>query len=204
MPSLIKLTSQNGLLSYSMAKLAAFIGVMLLATGMAQASSVSLVPEATTFASGAQFSVALNLDAADEGGASPGAYSGFVTVDYDSALVQFDGFVFLPPAASLMDATVTAGIPETIDLGFFGAPNVSSIGVFTFTALAPAGGTINFGLADMDDFFGTFANELPANLPIFPDFNGASVNVVPLPASAWLFMSALGFGFASARRRKAA
>ncbi len=176
-----------------------FAAAALLMCGTAaNAASVSLVPSSSTVLQSEQFTIDLVLDASEVGGS---ASSGFVDVTYDPLLVQYDGFVFAAPAKPLAAPTITGSVIESATLGFYDALDTGLIGRFTFTALAPAGATISFGLADLDPTFGTFASEFPANLPIYPDFNGAQVNVVPLPASAWLFLSALGLGLARAKRR---
>ncbi len=174
---------------------------LLLVGGLANAASISLVPSTGEVLPSEQFTIDLVLDAADAPGNHPGAFSGYVSVTYDPLLVQFDDFAFSAPAKQLAAPSVTGSVTESATLGFFDALDVGTIGTFTFTALAPAGSTITFGLADLDPSFGTFINESPTNLAFTPDFNGAQVNVVPLPASAWLFMSALGLGLARARRR---
>ena len=58
------------------------------------------------------------------------------------------------------------------------------------------------GLADADDFFGTFFNTVPTNQPFYPTFTGTSVQItpVPLPGAAWLLVTA--FGIAAARLRR--
>lgn len=180
--------------------LTACAGLLLGMSTLGQAATVSLVPSATDVDNGDVLSLDLVLDATGAPGAVPGSFHGSVILDYDPGLVSFDDFTFNSPASELAIAPVTDG-GSTVTLGFEGAPNVGVIGTFTFNVLGMDGDVLNFGLNDADDFFGSFANTLPTIQPVFPDFNGASVNVVPIPAAAWLFLSALGLAGTVARRR---
>ena len=167
----------------------------------ANAASVSLVPASTEVDPGAAFAVALELDAADAPGGRPASISGLVAITYDVSQVQYDGFDFGAPPDELEAPQVTVdGSIATLTLGFLNAPESVTIGTINFTALAAPNDIITFGLADGDDFFGSFANEFPSNQPFTPDFNGTQVSVVPLPASAWLMLSGLGLLYTLRRR----
>jgi hypothetical protein len=165
------------------------------------AASVSLMP-AEAEVSG-QFTVNLTLNAPGVAGNHPGVFQGLVIVDYDPSLVSFDGFEYLNPAVQYLAPPAIGGdaLLQTVLVGFDDALDVGTIGAFSFTALAPAGTTILFGIGDGDDFFGSFINTSPSNQQFFPDFNGAAVTVVPIPAAAWLFLSALGLLGGIRRRR---
>ena len=60
---------------------------------------------------------------------------------------------------------------------------------------------IAIGVGDIDDFFGTFANDIPTNQAFIPDFIGTSVFAVPVPATAWFIASGLAVFASFARRR---
>jgi hypothetical protein len=67
--------------------------------------------------------------------------------------------------------------------------------------LGSAGSTISFGLGDAEPFLGSFFNTDAVVKKFEPAFNGAEVSVVPIPAAAWLMMSALGILGGLSRRR---
>ena len=172
------------------------LGVAMLVLGLSsiagRAATVTLVADSSSVFEGDSFTVALVMNAADTPGDHPGAYSGEVTLSFDPALVQFDGFTVYNPAQLFMPATESPA--GSVALGFFNAADVSVIGIYSFTALGMDGDVINFGLADSDEFFGSFFNEAPTNQPFTPEFSGTSVSIqkVPLPATLWLLISGLG------------
>jgi hypothetical protein len=176
---------------------------LLLLSFTAQAASVALIPDATDVENGAGLTVQLVLNAPDAPGSSPGAFHGIVVLEYDPALVMFDSFEFSAPAAAIGPVLTSghgAGL-SSIEVAFENALNVGTIGTFTFNVLGINGDVIDLGVRDADDFFGSFVNTVPTIQPLYPDFTGATVNVVPLPAAVWLFMSALGLAAGVARRR---
>lgn len=142
------------------------------------------------------------------GDALPGHYGGEILVSYDSRYFDFNGFTPdgtsyfcdpLPPAGCAPIVSTT-GFDETVRFGFENAYNTNVAGTLSFTATAPVGTTAALGLADADDFFGTF---LLYDRGLAPyeglQFSGASVAVVPLPASVWLLGTAVAA--LAARRR---
>lgn len=151
-----------------------------------------------------QLDLRLVLDAGDE---LPGDYGGSIVVSYDSRHFDFAGFApngvtyFCndpEPAGGCGPVVTTSGFAETVQFGFDYAHNTDVVGTFSFIANAGIGNIATLGLADEDDFFGTFF-EYYTHQPMELDFSGASVAVVPLPASVWLLgtaVAALG-----ARRR---
>ena len=180
-----------------------FSGVvaLLLCFTAAQAASVSLVPDAAAVDNGAVLNVDLNFNAPDAPGATPGSFDGIILLQYDPTLVMFEGFSFSDPAVALHPLDPISLGDGTVEVGFQNALNVGTIGTFTFTVLGLNGDVINLSIADADDFFGSFVNTVPTIQPVDPDFNGTSVNVVPIPAAVWLFVSALGLAAGVARRR---
>jgi len=167
----------------------------------ANAALVSLVPESAFINEGASFGLDLAIDAADVNGDSPGSFSGIVTIAYDPGQVTFDGFDYLGSAMAQTGEPVVSidGALERISIDFMGATDVSTIGTYSFTALAPEGAEIEFSF--VPTFTAGFANTLPTNAPFVPDLEGATVSVVPLPAAAWLMLSAFGFMFGFVKRR---
>ncbi len=155
------------------------------------AATVSLVPSTITVDEGGQFSVDVMMDAAD----APGdhdqltAFLGNFVVEFDSALVTYDGFYFQAPAENLSFSP--AVIPTGVQIGFVNALDVGVIGTFNFTALGSAGDVINISIGHTYSF-STFVNMLPANTPFDPVFYDTEVSIVPIPAAAWLFASGLG------------
>jgi hypothetical protein len=156
------------------------------------AATVSLVPSSITVDEGGQFSVDVMMDAADVPGDhdQPTAFLGIFLVEFDSAVVTYDGFEFLAPAESL-PVVEPVGVPVGVQIGFVNALDVGVIGTFNFTALGSAGDVISISIGHPYPF-STFVNMLPANTGFDPDFYGTEITVVPIPAAAWLFASGLG------------
>ncbi len=78
-------------------------------------------------------------------------------------------------------------------------PGVYQIATLVFTALAE--GSANIVLSDDGGVTsGWFDDTNFEYIPLSGGYNNASVNIIPVPAAAWLFMSALG-GLAALKRR---
>ncbi|MBT8422391.1 MAG: hypothetical protein KJP03_04670 [Gammaproteobacteria bacterium] len=174
---------------------------LTVAAATANAASVSLVPGALTVDEGANFDIDLVLDATDTlvPGFS-GSMSGVVVIEYDPSLVSFSGFAYNSPASAnepLMMANLS-GV-EVVGIDFTNAATAGAIGTYSFTAVAPSGSVIDIAISA--SMSAGFANESPTNKPFFPDFENTAVSVVPIPASAWLMMSAIGFTAGFLRRR---
>ena len=193
-------------------------GLALLLTlglaGNAQAASLALKPSSNMNVAGGVIQIAqggtINLDlqlVLDEGDTLPGAYGGSIVVSYDSRRFDFDGFApngvsyfcYPLPPGGCAPVVTTTGFAETVQFGFDYAHNTDVVGTFSFIANGEIGQLATLGLADADDFFGTFFRYEPTYQPMTLDFSGASVAVVPLPASIWLLGSALG-GLVARRR----
>ncbi|GMW07837.1 MAG: hypothetical protein AMXMBFR8_26330 [Nevskiales bacterium] len=171
-----------------------------------QAASITLVPSASNIIEDTLFTVNVVLDASGAPGADPGLYIGEVTVDFDPTQLAYQSFAFTSPVGPLGGAPSVgaAGDRQTVTFGFQQATNNSTIGTFSFLALGSPGTIASLGVADADDFIGTFIAKLPTDQPFYPEFNGASVAIspVPLPATAWLLVTALAAASARARRAR--
>jgi len=178
--------------------------ILCIAGEIASAASVSLVPASGVVDAGASFDIELVLDANDVDGDIPGDMNGVVTIEYDPTLASFDGFAYTAPAAQvtapmIMTSPLNSDL-KIVALDFTGALAVGSIGTYSFNALAEEGAEISFSIAP--SLSGGFANRAPTNKPFDPDFFSTSVSVVPIPASAWLMLSALAFAGRQARRQR--
>ena len=175
---------------------AAVIGIFALPLS---AATVQLVPTVAEIEQGEQFTVDLVLSAADAPGNHPGAFQGFVTVGFSESLAQYNNFVFSSPAELFGPAPV--GDAGQVTFGFDKALDVGVIGTFTFTATGSAGDVISLSVADLFPSVGTFANTQPTITPFTPEFVGADVSVVPIPAAVWLMLSGLAVIGGIARRK---
>ncbi len=170
------------------------------------AASVTLVPSSSTVVEGGVFSIDLTLSAADAPGSHPGLFGGTIEINFDPNLAGFGVSDFSINAPATLQSGPTIGSNgglQTVSIGFDNALDVGVIGTFSFTATGSAGSIINFGLDD-PGFFSSFSNALPTNSPFTPDFFGTTVEItaVPVPAAAWLMLSALGALGIGARRRR--
>jgi hypothetical protein len=179
--------------------------LLALAAGAnAGAASLALVPADATVGTGDTVTLDVLLDATGAPGAIPGLYGGQFVVDFDPLLLQYTSFTAASGVSFFSPPTVgTRGSRQTVTVGFDnGKGDGTSIGFFRFVALAPPGAIATVGLADADDFFGTFISYVPTYQPFYPSFSPATVSIVPLPAGAWLLGTALGgLGLLRQRRR---
>jgi len=164
----------------------------------ASAASVSLTPSTGEVGVGGAFSLDLELSAADR--LVPGfvgEFSGLVAIRFNSQFVDFTSFVFNAPASELQAVSVVSdGDDDIVTLGFENALDTGVIGTYNFVVnglpdpVPSIGSVFTFDVYDGEDFFDSFANESPSNQTFAPDFNGASVTVVPLPPALVLLLSA--------------
>lgn len=183
---------------------------LLLATGsltgtLASAASLTLVPSAGTVAQNGVFTVNLMLNAADAPGAHPGLFGGEIVIDFNSTLLSFGGFTPTAGVSYFAPPVITnSGNTRSVSFGFDNAARMGSVGTFSFTALGGPGSLAQIGLVDADDFAGSFASYVPTYQRFYPNFAGADVNVVPLPAGVWLLGTAVGALVARRRFRRGA
>jgi hypothetical protein len=184
--------------------------------GNAQAASLALNPSANMTVLDKVIQIGkggtVNLDlqlvlsASEASSGEYGIYGGSIVVDYSTSLLTFAGFAPngvtyfcdpLPPAGCAPIVT-TNGSTQTVQFGFDNAYGTNVVGTFSFTSKGDIGDLAILGMADADDFFGSFLH-YETYQPMTLSFTGASVAVVPLPASIWLLGSAIG-GLAARRR----
>lgn len=136
-----------------------------------------------------------------------GLYGGAIVVSYDARLLTFAGFTpndvtyFCDPlpAAGCAPIVTTSGFTESVEFGFDNAYGTNVVGTFDFTSRGEVGDLALLGMADADDFFGTFLHYYTYQPMEGLVFSGASVAIVPLPASVWLLGTAVA---ALATRRR--
>lgn len=181
--------------------------LITLAAGAAGAATVTLTPGTGTFLQSGSakaqqntsFQVNLNLDATGAPGANPGGlFGGNIIIQFDKTLLQYNGFSFNPgvPALAFYDAPAVAtnGNTQTVTFGFNNAPRTGLVGSFSFKAIGAVNSTASIGLADADDFMGTFISYVPTYQAFYPSFTGTQIGIsaIPLPAGVWLLGTALG------------
>ena len=177
------------------------------------AATLTLIPQSSTVAVGGTIEIELYMDAADVTvGDTPVTITGGVIVKVEDALAEYINFSFEDPEVIEGSPVLSNGVlddmgidKEYVEFGFFAQPGyvAGSIGTFTFTATGDVGDVISFTLDDQSSF-GSFYNLNGGVLPenqFFPGFQDASIEVVPIPAAAWLFGSGL-MGLAALRRKK--
>jgi len=186
----------------------------VLGSGAAGAATLTFSPLNSAVAVGQVFQVTLvGRDFTD---GTDGTYGGGVSIAWDPALFQmlsYDTSVFGgdQSLATANTNTVLDNVAGTLsDLSvaslFTGVTTADfDVAVLTFQALA--GGT-----SSLDASIGYFTSGFPniwtdgdefIPLELELDFVSGSMTVVPVPAAAWLFLSALGATGVLARRRAA-
>lgn len=171
----------------------------------AEAASISLQPSQAIVQQNGNFTVDLLLNATDAPGSHPGLFGGQVVIDFNPALLTYTGFstslhLFSPVT------TGSSGGKQTVTLGFDNAVDNGVVGTFSFKAIGSPQQVAGIGLADADDFMGTFVSYVPTNQAFYPTAAGTSIQIqaVPLPGAAWLAVTALGAAATRLRRRATA
>ena len=169
----------------------------------AGAATVSVQPSSAQVASGSSFTVDLVLDATDAPGTHPGLYGGQVELAFDPALLSYTGFTLASGVSFFSDPeVVSANGRTTVTLGFQDAGDAGRVGTYSFDAIGTPGSVATLDIEDARPFFGTFVAQVPTIEPFYPTFIDGSVNIVPLPGTAWLLIT--GFGVVAARARRLA
>ncbi len=162
----------------------------------AHAASLSLVTPAGSVVENSLFTVTLEMDARDAPGAHPGLFGGAVLISFDTTLLTYQNDFTLAPGLSYFSAPAVSnnGNLQTLTFGFDNGVDLGAVGTLSFRAIGPVDSVANIGLADADDFFGTFISYVPTYQPFYPEFNPVQVQIspVPLPAAAWLLLTGLG------------
>jgi hypothetical protein len=172
------------------------------------------------------FQIDVLLDASDVDGFHPAIIDGGYTITFDPDQIEYIEFITgnLDPEASFVGTLPLGPPPSPFNCGtspacvivplIENAPEISTIGSFKFevkNGVAP-GSAIHIGVDNLflfdDVVSGSFFTNKACppgiscgNSDFTPDYSGATVNVVPIPAAVWLFASALG-ALGWSRRRK--
>jgi len=166
------------------------------------AATVSLIPDALTVQEGGVISIDLFMDVADTATPAPDAIMGKVIIEFDSALATYNNdFSISAPASVTSGPTAGAG---SLEFDFAGAQAVGNIGTFSLTAIGGVGSIISITVDDNALIGSSFIDALPTNKPVNPAFVGTAVTItpIPVPAAAWLMVSALGLlGFRTRPRQ---
>jgi hypothetical protein len=176
--------------------------IALTAALPALGASISLQPSPAQVQQTQGFTLSLLISATEVPG---DLHGGLVIIDFDPTLLSYDssslalqtGISFFEPLS-----VGSSGGRQTLSFGFDNAPDTGTVATMTFTAIGAAGSTASIGIADGDDFSGSFASYYPTYQRFYPDFTGTSVELsaIPLPGAAWLLVTALTVVATRARR----
>jgi len=175
------------------------LGVLaMLASSASMAATINVVPSNATPLVGQNFTLTLSGDL-------PNVFAATIEYSFDATKVAYVSGIGLGSFSVFVNNTPAAN-PGSFYIeipagSVSGAQNYAQI---TFTALAAGAANINFfddgGTNSGWPDFTTFE-------PVIAQYNNANVTVVapvvPVPAAAWLFVSALG-GLATLKRRQKA
>ncbi|MGI9342509.1 MAG: cohesin domain-containing protein [Gammaproteobacteria bacterium] len=175
------------------------LAALLYVAGAVQAATLSVSPANQSVGPSGTAQVAITVSGLTANGApSLGVYD--FTLTYDPAVISFTSVSYGDPglgnqlalstpsfqasntgtsgAAQIIESSLDS--PAILDGGQAGA---FTLAILTFDAVGPGTSALNLTGVTLGD---ADANALPAILV------GGSLTVVPLPAAAWLFASALG------------
>jgi len=167
---------------------------------VAHAATISLLPSNPAVSPGDTLD--LTVQGSDFTSTTDG---GSFTAAWDPSVLLLTGVsIFDPPwdLPFVSDADPTDGILDTVSVVTFGAPVGPNFSIAVLSFDVVGAGTTNVTLAD-DPLFGGWS--APGAIPITVSYVDAVVTStpVPLPATVWLFGSAL-IGLVGVARRKAA
>ncbi len=134
----------------------------------------------------------------------PNTFTGTMALSFDATKVAYLSGAVLAPYTVYTKNSPNSANPTVFDverpLSSGPNPGVYNIAVLTFQALAVGNGNILIN-DDGGNVSGWFDDTV--NVDYIPvSYNQASVSIIPVPAAAWLFVSALG-GLAGLKRRVA-
>ena len=172
-----------------------YLGVLLWGLAVsAHAASVSLIPSFQAPLVGDLVELEVVMDFTDDP-----TIGGGIDIFYDSSILGFESFAF---SSTLEDDPDFRRLPDNLDgelnglaFGdFLGLSGPSTVGTLTFVALGQ--GTSMLTMAQNEgpppeDNPGPFVSATTF-LPQDVEFHNASVSVVPLPATFWLLLAAIG------------
>lgn len=173
---------------------------ILISTSIAHAQSVAFVPDSLNVLPGTSFS----LDIVGDDFADPILGGGFnlgfdplviqvSSVTFDTGTWEFDSGI----DSTLSDPVASANSSGQLDGGFFGSFNAHSGGFPIATiGLQTVGRPGDAATVVMTEYEGNPFASFPSGTLLFPGapstLDTAQIDVVPLPAAAWMMLGGLG------------
>jgi hypothetical protein len=190
----MKTLTMKPLMQITLAMVAALLALPL------SAATVSLVLSSGLPDPGDSFTIDLHMNT---GGQPFGLHQGSVKVTFTSN-ASYQGFEFSP--APITETEKNQIDATTVVIGFTGALALDEtydgvIGRFTFKADGSIGEIIKLDVVDKMGVTSFETVKLSGVVPFDPFFSDVGVSIVPIPATVWLMLSALGAlgGFAYRR-----
>lgn len=178
----------------------------LLAASSANALSISATPATQDVLSGNQATVTLSMsfEAQTIGGGIILDFSGPISFVSFTPSAYFNSLNTDPATDADFTGFGTGNKPATAEFeihfgSFTGTGGDNVLGTLTFNTAGTGQGLVDLS-ASPGNFYGGFL-DLNAS-PQTVTFNDAQINVVPLPATAWLFLAGLGAAATRVRRRR--